>query len=282
MNNKFISLIELARLDKPIGIFLLLWPSLMGLALASMDSQISLRNLLIVIFGSVVVRSCGCVINDISDFKIDRLVKRTSNRPIANGSINIYEAWIFFVFLGFISLCILFLTNKFTIVLSLFFSFFIVIYPLAKRFMPIPQFMLGITFGSGSLIAYSLESNIFNFSILILYIGIVAWIISFDTYYALEDKEDDIKIGINSSAIFWGKNAITYSKTLHLFFYLCLILVSRINEFSNLFYIGMLLLILVFFHQNRLIQKEKYLEVFKTNNWTGLIAFIFLFIETFL
>ena len=92
--------IELARIDKPIGIYLLLWPSLLGLFLASLNSNLSLKNILVVILGSVLVRSCGCVINDISDFKIDRLVQRTAGRPLAIGALNVFEAWVFFFVLG--------------------------------------------------------------------------------------------------------------------------------------------------------------------------------------
>ena len=216
--NKIQSLIELARLDKPIGIYLLLWPSLLGLLLAGIYSEISFKSILIVIIGSILVRSCGCVINDISDYKLDKLVSRTAGRPLAVGNISIIEAWVFFIVLALISFALLWFTNALTIKLSIFFGFLIVLYPITKRFISAPQFILGITFGSGSLIAYSLETSVFSASILTLYIGIVAWIISFDTYYALQDKSDDLEIGINSTAILWAENAIIYSKILHLVF----------------------------------------------------------------
>ena len=205
MKIKIRSFIELARLNKPIGIYLLLWPSLLGYILAGINSELHFTNFLIVLIGSILVRSCGCVINDISDSKIDRHVKRTMNRPLALGSISIIEAWLFFTVLGILSIFLLFQTNQLTIKISLFFSILIILYPLTKRFFLAPQFILGITFGSGSIIAYSLESNIFSISIAILYSGIIAWIVSFDTYYALEDKEDDLKININSTSILWGK-----------------------------------------------------------------------------
>ena len=170
--DKIQSLLELARLDKPIGIYLLLWPSLLGLLLAGINSQISINSILIVIIGSILVRSCGCVINDISDYKIDRLVSRTAGRPLAVGSISIIEAWVFFLVLALISFFLLWFTNTLTIKLSFFFGFLIVLYPIAKRVISAPQFILGITFGSGSIIAYSLETSIFSTSILTLYIGI--------------------------------------------------------------------------------------------------------------
>ena len=148
--NKIQSLIELARLDKPIGIYLLLWPSLLGLLLAGINSQISVKSILIVIIGSILVRSCGCVINDISDYKLDKLVSRTAGRPLAVGNISIIEAWVFFIVLALISFALLWFTNALTIKLSIFFGFLIVLYPITKRFISAPQFILGITFGSGS------------------------------------------------------------------------------------------------------------------------------------
>ena len=274
MITKICSFIELARLDKPIGIYLLLWPSLLGYVLAGTNSELQFRNFLIVVIGSILVRSCGCVINDISDYKIDKLVERTLNRPLALGSISLIEAWLFFVVLSIFSFLLLLQTNSLTIKISIFFAFLIILYPLTKRFFVAPQFILGITFGSGSIIAYSLESNIFSMSLAILYSGIIAWIISFDTYYALEDKNDDEKIGVNSTAILWGDNSIIYSKTLHLFFYVCLLAIGLINSFSYLFYIFFFVLIYLFIHQSKIIKEKKYTEAFRINNWIGIVALV--------
>lgn len=274
MRTKIRSYIELARLDKPIGIYLLLWPSLLGYVLAGINSELQFRNFLIVVMGSILVRSCGCVINDISDYKIDKLVERTLNRPLALGSISLFEAWLFFLVLSILSLLLLFETNSLTIKISIFFAFLIVLYPLTKRFFAAPQFILGITFGSGSIIAYSLESNIFSMSLAILYSGIIAWIISFDTYYALEDKNDDEQIGVNSTAILWGDNSIIYSKTLHIFFYICLLAIGLINSFSYVFYIFFFVLIYLFIHQSKIIKEKKYIKAFKINNWIGIVALV--------
>ena len=119
MIDKIRSFIELARLDKPIGIYLLLWPSLLGYVLAGINSELKLKNFLIVVIGSIIVRSCGCVINDISDYKIDKLVKRTLNRPLAVGSISLIEAWLFFLLLAISSLMLLFQTNPLTIKIAI-------------------------------------------------------------------------------------------------------------------------------------------------------------------
>lgn len=273
MNKKIISFIELARLDKPIGIYLLLWPSLLGLLLAAIQSEtIDFINYLIVIIGSILVRSCGCVINDISDSKIDKQVSRTLNRPLANGSISIIEAWLFFILLGILSTSLLIFTNSLTVKISIFFALLIMLYPLTKRFLKAPQFFLGITFGSGSLIAYSLQSSVFSISLAILYLGIIAWIISFDTYYALEDKDDDLKININSTAILWGDDAIKYAQILQIFFYVSLFLIAVMNEFSLYFYLVFVGLLMLFIYQTKLTKENKFIKCFKINNWIGILA----------
>tara|TARA_Y200000002_G_scaffold133944_1_gene110451 strand:- start:4004 stop:4852 length:849 start_codon:yes stop_codon:yes gene_type:complete len=271
--------VELARLDKPIGIYLLLWPSLLGLLISGFNSNIGFKEFFIVIIGSILVRSCGCVINDISDFKIDKLVKRTVGRPLASGAVTLKSAWRFFFLLSFLSILILLFTNPFTIKISLFFALLIVLYPLTKRFFIAPQIILGITFGSGSIISYSLVSDTFTVSILLLYVGIIAWIVSFDTIYAFQDKEDDINIGVKSTAILWGTNSIKICQSLQIFFYFMLTLVALINSFSFYFIITLIILILLLFFQKKLINQCKFLEAFKINNLIGFVAVISFYFE---
>ena len=274
---------KLARLDKPVGIYLLLWPSLMGLMLGGINSDIyEVKNFFIVLIGAILVRSCGCVINDISDHKFDKLVSRTKDRPIASGQISLREAWLFFLILALSSLCLLLFVPITTIYISMIIAVFILLYPLTKRFLKAPQFFLGITFGSGTIISYSLVSTSFSLSILLLFIGTVLWIISFDTIYALEDIEDDKLIGINSTPILWGDRAIIISKILHLLFYFSLLLIFYINQFSLLFLVILLLLFCIYFYQNSLVNKGEYLKAFKVNNWVGMIASTGFAIEIFL
>ena len=277
--NKLKSYIEIARIDKPIGIYLLLWPSVLGLLIAGTINEIKIIDLLIVIIGSILVRSCGCVINDISDYKIDKLVSRTVGRPLATGALSVYEAWGFFVLLGLMSLSLLFFTNPLTIKIGIFFAIFIIVYPLTKRFFKAPQFFLGVTFGSGSLISYSLVSSSLSLSIIILYIGLIAWIISFDTYYALEDIEDDRSIGINSTAILWGDNVIKIARLLHLLFYVSILVIAVLNSFSYYFFFVFIILFLIFMYQKKLLDNDKFLEAFKINNWIGMLAVIGFTIE---
>ncbi len=279
----FLSYIRLARLDKPIGIYLLLWPSMLGLMLGAVnEGYVNFENYLIVLTGAILVRSCGCVINDISDYKFDRLVKRTKDRPIASGEISLREAWVFFIILSIASISLLLFTPPITIKLALFFSLLILFYPLAKRFIKAPQVVLGITFGSGSIISYSLQSDSFSLSLMILYIGLIAWIVSFDSIYALEDIDDDIKIGINSTPILWGEKTIFISNILHFIFYAAIVLIAYINSFSNFFTIIFCLLLIFFYLQTNLVKEGRYLEAFKFNNNVGILLVISFAIEIFL
>lgn len=281
--DKFKNYIKLARLDKPVGIYLLLWPSLIGLMLGILESSLfELKSFLIVLIGSILVRSCGCVINDISDHKFDKLVARTKDRPLASGEISLKEAWMFFFLTAAACFSLLIFVPKITLYISMIIAVFIIIYPLTKRFIKAPQFFLGLTFGSGTLISFSLVSTNFSISILLLFLGTVLWIISFDTIYALEDIEDDRIIGINSTPILWGDKAIFISKIFHILFYFSLLLIFFINQFS-LFFLAILLIMLgIYFYQTKLIHQQKYLEAFKVNNFIGMVAVIGFATEIFL
>lgn len=283
MKSKILNYARLARLDKPIGIYLLLWPSLLGLLLGAISrGSIDFENILIVLVGSILVRSCGCIINDISDRDFDKVVERTKERPLASGNISLGEAWVFFIILSVASFSLLLATPLLTIKIALCVSLLIVLYPLSKRFLKAPQLILGITFGSGSVISYSLQSESFSLSIIILYIGLVAWIISFDSFYALEDIDDDKKIGINSTPILWGDKTIFIANVLHLIFYASLLLIAYLNEFSIFFLFTMGILLLLLYYQNQLAKKELYLNAFKTNNYIGLVAVLGFAAEIFL
>ncbi|NCW10785.1 MAG: 4-hydroxybenzoate octaprenyltransferase [Proteobacteria bacterium] len=283
MLSKLMIYLRLARLDKPVGIYLLLWPSLIGLMLGGLnEGYIDFENYLIVLAGAILARSCGCVINDISDHKFDKLVSRTKDRPIAKGEVSLKGAWIFFYILASSCLSLLMFVPKTTVQISLVIAVFILIYPLTKRFLKAPQFFLGITFGSGTLISYSLASPNFSISIMILFLGAVLWIISFDTIYALEDIDDDKVIGINSTPILWEDKAIIISKILHLLFYFSLFLIFYVNQFTLLFLAILFILLCIFLYQYSLVDERKYLKAFKINHWVGMFAAIGFAVEIFL
>ena len=283
MISKLMIYLRLARLDKPVGIYLLLWPSLIGLMLGISNSGIyDLKNFFIVLIGSILVRSCGCVINDISDYKFDKLVSRTKDRPIAKGEISLKSAWIFFCILASSCLGLLTFVPKTTAQISVVIAVFILMYPMTKRFLKAPQIFLGITFGSGTLISYSLVSTNFSLSIFIMFLGTILWIISFDTIYALEDVDDDRVIGINSTPILWEDKTIIISKILHLLFYFSLLLIFYVNQFSLLFLAILFILLCIFLYQYSLVAERKYLKAFKTNHWVGMFATIGFAAEIFL
>ena len=283
MISKLMIYLRLARLDKPVGIYLLLWPSLIGLMLGISNSGIyDLKNFFIVLIGSILVRSCGCVINDISDYKFDKLVSRTKDRPIAKGEISLKSAWIFFCILASSCLGLLMFVPKTTAQISVVIAVFILMYPMTKRFLKAPQIFLGITFGSGTLISYSLVSTNFSLSIFIMFLGTILWIISFDTIYALEDVDDDRVIGVNSTPILWEDKTIIISKILHLLFYFSLLLIFYVNQFSLLFLAILFILLCIFLYQYSLVAERKYLKAFKTNHWVGMFAAIGFAAEIFL
>mgnify|MGYP001479412301 FL=1 len=283
MISKLMIYLRLARLDKPVGIYLLLWPSLIGLLLGISNSGIyELKDFFIVLIGSILVRSCGCVINDISDYKFDKLVSRTKDRPIAKGEISLKSAWIFFCILASSCLGLLMFVPKTTVQISIVIAVFILMYPMTKRFLKAPQIFLGITFGSGTLISYSLVSTNFSLSIFLMFLGTILWIISFDTIYALEDVDDDRVIGINSTPILWEDKTIIISKILHLLFYFSLLLIFYVNQFSLLFLAILFILLCIFLYQYSLVAERKYLKAFKTNHWVGMFATIGFAAEIFL
>ena len=184
--------LELIRFYNPIGFWLLLWPGLWGLFLSD---NFNISNFTIVILGSFLTRSLGCAINDLSDMKFDKNVERTKDRPLANNSLSVIEALLFIILLSACSLLLLSLTNIFTIKLvGLIAVPMIIIYPLMKRFIAVPQIFLGATFGLSLPISYSIAEGTISLEVLFLYFGCVFWIIAYDTYYALCDLDDDRKL----------------------------------------------------------------------------------------
>ena len=288
---KFISFISITRLDKPIGIYLLLYPSLIAFLFATNDlldsadlysleiQELLLNSLVIIILGCILVRSAGCVINDIFDYKFDKRVNRTKGRPIANGSLSLLAAWIIFITLGILSILLLIQTNPQTILIGCITALLIIIYPLTKRFILGPQFFLAITFGGCIPIVFSMLGQIHNSEVILLYIANAAWIISYDTFYAMGDAEDDIKIGINSTPLWWKDNTIFLIKIFQLIFISTLLILGLLESFSFLWFAGVISLLLFFYYQHTLAKKEKFLEAFKNNNYVGLSLLLILLIE---
>ena len=269
---KFIAIIELMRADKPIGIYLLLWPALLTLVIST-QGDFSLLQLIIVIAGSIIVRSAGCVINDIWDKDIDGNVERTQFRPIPSKRISVNEAWLVFIVLGALSIYLLTLTNINTLLVSTLFAILIVIYPLTKRFFVGPQLFLGITFNP-TIIVYAMTEQLSNPSMGYLFFAIACQTIAFDSFYGLCDEKDDRNLRINSTPIWWGKKTLKIIGCLQVVSILLLAKIGFIDELEYIWFIILIVLGVFFLYQQKLASQRKYLEAFKNNHWAHLLILL--------
>ena len=269
---KFTAIIELMRVDKPIGIYLLLWPALLTLVIST-QGDFSLLQLIIVIAGSIIVRSAGCVINDIWDKDIDGNVERTQFRPIPSKRISVNEAWLVFIVLGALSIYLLTLTNINTLLVSTLFAILIVIYPLTKRFFVGPQLFLGITFNP-TIIVYAMTEQLSNPSMGYLFFAIACQTIAFDSFYGLCDEKDDRNLRINSTPIWWGKKTLKIIGCLQVVSILLLAKIGFIDELEFIWFVTLTVLGVFFLYQQKLASQRKYLEAFKNNHWAHLLILL--------
>ena len=273
--------ISLMRLDKPIGFMLLFWPCAWGFGL-SLSNQIIdkewITYLLLFFVGSILMRCAGCIYNDIIDRKIDKKVNRTKNRPIASNKISLTHAWILIFFLCFLSLAILFQFNLKAIIFGLSSGILILIYPFMKRISYWPQLFLGIVFNWGVILSWLVLKNDINFEIILLYISAIFWTLAYDTIYGLQDIEDDIKIGVKSTAIKFNKNI---KKFLTICFAISFVLLVTSNALAlskiNIILILYLIPIGLLIYQIQSIDPKnnaRNLSLFKLNNYYGLSIFV--------
>lgn len=199
---------QLMRLHQPTGIFLLLWPCLISLNMAS--SQLNLKLIIVFIIGSILMRAAGCIINDLIDHDIDNQVARTKDRPITSGKISFKEAIIFLFLLLFLSSLLLFCLNMKAILVALASVILVCIYPFCKRFTYWPQLVLGLTYNIGVFVAWLSVRESITLVPSLLYIGCVFWTLGYDTIYAHQDLEDDMRLGLKSTAIKLGDKTIKY------------------------------------------------------------------------
>ena len=274
--NKLDAYERLMRLDKPIGILLLLWPTLWALWIASRGVP-DWITLLIFVTGTVLMRSAGCVMNDIADRKYDGLVERTKNRPLATGEVSLKEAYGLAILLALLAFCLVLLFNKTTILLSFAALFLAFTYPFTKRFLAIPQAYLGVAFGFGIPMAFAAVNDYIPPLAWVLLAANVFWAIAYDTEYAMVDRNDDLKIGIKSSAIFFGKYdviavTVCFAIVLGLLAYIGIFL-----GYGKLYFIGLAAALLLACRQYTLIKNRDIANCFKAflrNNWIGLAIFI--------
>jgi 4-hydroxybenzoate polyprenyltransferase len=195
---------QLMRFHKPIGTYLLLWPTLWGVWAAA-DGWPATKILILFILGSILMRAGGCVINDIADIKFDSYVKRTAQRPLVSGKVTLREAWMLFAACSFFSFSLVLLLNKMTIFLSFIGIALTIVYPFTKRWIDAPQLILGVAFAWAIPMAYAATQQSLPWSCWYLYGLVVILAVAYDTLYAMVDKEDDLKIGVKSSAILFGR-----------------------------------------------------------------------------
>ena len=278
-------IIELTRLNKPIGFMLLFWPCLWGLTLSyNFDLTLNVFIFYVLLFfsGSVLMRSAGCIVNDISDKNFDKLVERTKNRPVASGKISIRLAIIYAAVLCVIAFLVLINFNKFTILMALISMPLAFTYPLMKRFTYWPQLFLGITFNYGLVLAWISIKNDISLIPIIFYLGAIFWTLGYDTIYGYQDIKDDEIIGVKSTSIKFKNNPKKFILICYLTFIASLILIGVLMKFNLFYFLFLIIPIfqLIFFQIYKLNVNEPMscLTKFKSNNFIGLIIFVNLLI----
>ena len=266
---------RLMRLDKPIGILLLLWPTLWALLIAG-NGNPDWIVVMIFVTGTVLMRSAGCVMNDIADSQYDGLVERTQYRPIPNGEISKKEAYVLATILSLVAFGLVNLLNMLTVKLSLLALFLAITYPLTKRFFVMPQAYLGVAFGFGIPMAFAATSNNIPPVAWLLLLANVFWAIAYDTEYAMVDREDDLKIGIRSSAITFGRFDVLavmlcYAMTLALLALAGYWLLMGVAYYIGLTVAAAIALYHYFLIKNR--ARASCFQAFLGNNWLGLAVF---------
>ena len=275
--------IELTRLNKPIGYMLLFWPCTWGLAYAyHFNQNINLFIYYVFLFfsGSILMRSAGCIFNDIVDKDFDKKVERTKSRPIASGKISVKRSLIYVLFLCVLAFLILIQFNLLTIILGLGSMFFAFSYPFMKRITYWPQLFLGVTFNWGLIMAWVSITNIVNYEIFILYLSAIFWTLGYDTIYGAQDMSDDEMIGLKSTAIKFKKNIKFF-----IFFSYLISILLMIYFFKNYIGINVFTFLLLLFVATLIFQVIKFdksnanscLKIFKMNNYSGLILFFGIF-----
>ncbi len=267
---------QLTRMHRPIGILLLLWPTLMALWIAAKgipDSKI----LLIFIAGVVLMRAAGCAINDYADRHIDGQIWRTENRPLATGALTARQALLTFAVLVLAALILVLQLNLFTIALSLVAVMLATLYPFMKRFTYLPQLVLGMAFGWAIPMAFAAQSNTLPGIVWWLLLANVVWTTMYDTFYAMADRQDDLQAGVKSTAILFGKYDLLIQGLLQLMYLIIMVWVGLQLQFSLVFYLGLVAAALLFVYQLWLCkarERQACLQAFLNNNWVGAIVFL--------
>ncbi|MBM7074296.1 4-hydroxybenzoate octaprenyltransferase [Shewanella sp. 202IG2-18] len=281
MNQKFDAYVRLMRMDRPIGTLLLLWPCLMSLWLAS-DGIPQWHLLVIFILGVVVMRACGCVINDFADRKVDGKIERTKGRPLATGEVSSREALGLFGVLTFIAFTLVLFLNKTVILLSVVGIIFTTLYPFMKRWTHLPQVFLGITWSLSIPMAYAAVNEQLPVIAWWLYFGNLFWTIAYDTMYGMVDREDDLKAGVKSTAILFGRFDTQIIGFFQFLALACFTMAGLSHDRGVAYIVGMLMFVGFAIYQQNLIKRKQRQDCFKAflnNNRVGAIIFACLVID---
>ena len=280
--------IQLTRLNKPIGYMLLFWPCLWGLTLSynfNNEIYIYVKYLFLFLLGSILMRSAGCIVNDIIDKKYDQKVERTKNRPVASGKISIKLALMYVLILCSTAFLVLINFNLLTIILAICSMPFAFTYPLMKRFTYWPQLFLGITFNYGLILAWTSINNGINIVPMIFYGGAIFWTLGYDTIYGYQDIKDDEIIGVKSTSIKFKNNTKIFLILCYSIFFISLIIIGMLMNFSKFFYFTLLITFLhLFYYQVKSLNTkipENCLKLFKSNNFLGLVVYINILVGKF-
>ena len=279
--DKFKQYLLLIRLNRPIGIFLLLWPTLWGLWIAS-EGFPNTKILVVFLFGVFLMRSAGCILNDIIDKDFDKFVARTQNRPLASDKLSSIEAFIVAISLIFIAFLLVLTTNTLTVQLSFIAIILAGTYPFLKRHTYLPQFFLGLTFGWSIPMAFAATTNSIPKIAWLLLIANILWAVVYDTIYAMIDREDDLKIGIKSTAILFDDADIFIIGLIQSLVLIALIVIGQQASLNTIYYFSLIIGGCLFLYQLYLIRNrdpKKCMQAFLNNNWFGLVVFIGLFIN---
>ena len=267
---------ELTRANKPIGIYLLLWPTISALWIAE-EGFPRFSLLFIFVLGTALMRSAGCCINDFADHKIDEKVARTQRRPLAVRSLTRKDAFLCFVVLSLISFSLVLMTNERTIILSFAAIALVAVYPFMKRFTHLPQLVLGIAFSWGILMAFSAATGEVPQAAYLLFVANCLWTVAYDTQYSMVDREFDIEIGVKSTAILFGDADKVIIGSLQVMFILAMILAGRQFELGAFYYLSLVIASGFLAYQQYLIKDRlpgPCFESFLNNNWVGTVIFI--------
>jgi len=279
--NQINHFIEVTRLKKPIGFMLLFWPCTWGLTIAydfNEEKKTYILYLLLFFIGAVLMRSAGCIVNDIADKNFDIKVKRTKDRPIASGKISVLIGYLYSGILCLIAFIILLQFNKLTILLALGSMPLAFSYPLMKRFTYWPQLFLGITFNYGLLLGWTSIKDQIDIFPLMLYFGAVFWTLGYDTIYGYQDIKDDEIIGLKSTSIKFKNNPVKFITICYFLFLMSILITGIYLSLNILFFLGFVLISLqiIFFQIKRINinNSNSCLKIFKSNNYLGFFVFI--------